>query len=54
MMKRNSISNINILLQKEGYNVLKAYNGEEALKIIRDNEVHLVVLDIMMPKKKME
>ena len=50
-MKRNSISNINILLQKEGYNVLKAYNGEEALKIIRDNEVHLVVLDIMMPKK---
>lgn len=42
---------IDIYLSKEDYNVLKAYNGNEALKIIRETEVHLVILDIMMPGK---
>ncbi len=41
---------IEIYLTKEGYNILKAYNGEEALKIVEKNEVHLIILDIMMPK----
>ncbi len=41
---------IEIYLQKEGYNILKAYNGEEALKIVKENEIHLIILDIMMPK----
>ncbi len=41
---------IEIYLTKEGYNILKAYNGEEALKIINKNEIHLLILDIMMPK----
>lgn len=41
---------IEIYLEKEGYKILKAYNGEEALKIVNNNEVHLIVLDIMMPK----
>ena len=41
---------IEIYLAKEGYNILKAYNGEEALKIIDKEELHLVILDIMMPK----
>lgn len=41
---------IEIYLTKEGYNILKAYNGEEALKIIDKEELHLVILDIMMPK----
>jgi len=42
---------IEIYLSKEGYNVLKSYDGEEALKIIKNNEIHLIILDIMMPKK---
>lgn len=42
---------IDIYLSKEDYNVLKAYNGNEALKIIREKEIHLVILDIMMPGK---
>lgn len=42
---------IEIYLVKENYNVLKAYNGEEALKILKQNVVHLVILDIMMPIK---
>lgn len=39
-----------IFLANEGYNVLKAYDGMEALEIINTKPVHLVVLDIMMPR----
>lgn len=42
---------IEIYLSKEGYNVLKAYNGEECIDILKENKIHLVLLDIMMPKK---
>ena len=42
---------IEIYLKKEGYNILKAYNGEEALDIVNNNEIHLIILDIMMPKE---
>ncbi len=45
------VSAIEIYLSKEGYNVLKAYNGEEVLKILRNNSIHLIILDIMMPIK---
>ena len=42
---------IEIYLKKEGYNLLKAYHGNQALKIIQENEIHLIILDIMMPQK---
>ena len=42
---------IEIYLTKEGYNVLKAYDGEEALKVLNSNTLHLVLLDIMMRQK---
>ena len=45
------VSAIEIYLSKEGYNVLKAYNGEECIEILKQNTIHLVLLDIMMPKK---
>lgn len=41
---------IEIYLKNEGYRVLKAANGLEALQLIEENEVHVIVLDIMMPK----
>lgn len=44
------VNAIDIYLNKEGYNILKAYNGEEALKVLNENEIHLIILDIMMPK----
>lgn len=44
------VNAIEIYLSKEGYNILKAYNGEEAIHVIQNNEIHLVILDIMMPK----
>lgn len=46
------VNAIEIYLSKEGYNVIKAYNGMEALKIVEkgEQEIHLILLDIMMPK----
>ena len=41
---------IEIYLKNEGYTVLKAGNGEEALDILAKEEIQLMVLDIMMPK----
>lgn len=41
---------IEIYLKNEGYRVLKAADGLEALQLIEENEVHVIVLDIMMPK----
>jgi len=40
---------IEIYLQQEGYEVLKAYDGKEALKILGKEEVDLLVMDVMMP-----
>lgn len=42
---------IEIYLGKENYKMFKAYDGEQALKQIKENEIHLVILDIMMPQK---
>ena len=42
---------IDIYLTREGYNVLKAYDGLECINVFKENEVHLVILDIMMPKQ---
>ncbi|SFI69208.1 MULTISPECIES: response regulator transcription factor [unclassified Bacillus (in: firmicutes)] len=41
---------ITIYLKNEGYKVLQAGDGEEGLELLKKNEVHLIVLDIMMPK----
>lgn len=42
---------IEIYLSKEGYNILKAYDGVEALDILKKNDdIQLIILDIMMPK----
>ena len=40
---------IEIYLNNEGYNVFKAYDGLEALKILKNEMVHLIIMDIMMP-----
>lgn len=41
---------IGIYLKNEGYRVLKAYDGIEALDILRKEEIHLIIMDIMMPR----
>ncbi|MFT9820277.1 response regulator transcription factor [Lysinibacillus sp. NPDC056185] len=40
---------IEIYLKNEGYNVIKAADGLEAIEKLENNEVHLIILDIMMP-----
>lgn len=47
---REIVEAIDIYLQQEGYEVLKAYDGEEALEILKDHEVHLLIMDVMMPR----
>jgi len=37
-------------LENAGYNVLEAMNGEEAIHIFENEEIHLIILDVMMPK----
>ncbi len=41
---------IDIYLTQEGYEVLKAYDGEEALRVLKTQKADLLVLDVMMPK----
>lgn len=40
---------IEIYLINEGYNVLVAYDGVQALKIAREEDIHLIIMDLMMP-----
>lgn len=47
---KDIVDAIQIYLSQEGYTILKAYNGLEALDILRSQEVHLAILDIMMPQ----
>lgn len=44
------VESIEIYLKNEGFNIFKAYNGIEALEILVENEIHLILMDIMMPK----
>ncbi|MDO4331877.1 MAG: response regulator transcription factor [Eubacteriales bacterium] len=47
---REIVKAIAILLEKEGYEVLKAYDGLQALDTLMNHEVRLILLDVMMPK----
>ena len=41
---------IEIYLRNEGYQVFKAYDGAEALRVAREQPLHLIIMDIMMPR----
>ena len=41
---------IEIYLSQEGYQILKAYDGEQALKVLSEEKVDLLVIDVMMPR----
>lgn len=46
---KDIVDNLSILLQDEGYSVCHAYNVEDALKILRTENIDLILLDIMLP-----
>lgn len=47
---KDIVEAIDIYLTQEGYRVLKAYDSLQALEILKKEEVHLLIIDIMMPK----
>ena len=47
--EKDIVSAISIYLTSDGYEVIPARNGLEALDIVKHNDVHLVLMDIMMP-----
>lgn len=48
--EKDIVSALKIYLENAGYETRSAYNGREALAIIQNEEIHLALLDIMMPE----
>lgn len=47
---REIVDAIEIYLLQEGYTIFKAYDGQEAIRILKEQQIHLLLIDIMMPK----
>lgn len=47
---REIVDAIEIYLSQDGYRIFKAYDGEQALEVMKREDIHLVIMDIMMPK----
>ncbi|MCI6631063.1 MAG: response regulator transcription factor [Lachnospiraceae bacterium] len=47
---RAIVDAIEIYLMQEGYQVFKAYDGEEAIDVLEKEDIQLLVIDVMMPK----
>ena len=48
--EKDIVSALRIYLESDGYQVFAAYNGKQALEILEEQEIHLVLLDVMMPE----
>ncbi len=47
---KDIVDAIEIYLAPEGYNILKAYDGIQAIQMIKENDIQLLILDVMMPR----
>ena len=47
---KDIVEAIDIYLTQEGYEVLEAYDGDEAIRVLKNNEVDLLIMDVMMPR----
>ena len=47
---KDIVDAIEIYLAPEGYHILKAYDGIQAIEMIKKNEIHLLIMDVMMPR----
>lgn len=48
--EKDIVNALKIYLEAEGYNAICAYNGVEAINAVQQNEIHLILMDIMMPQ----
>ncbi|MCI8943737.1 MAG: response regulator transcription factor [Oscillospiraceae bacterium] len=48
--ERDIVSALKIYLSSEDYTLFEAYTGREALEIVKKNDIHLILMDIMMPE----
>lgn len=48
--EKDIVSALKIYLANDDYNLFEAYNGREALEVIEKEDIHLILLDIMMPE----
>ncbi len=48
--EKDIVEALNIYLSSEGFNIIKAYNGAQALEAVEKEDIHLVLMDIMMPE----
>ena len=48
--ERDIVSALRIYLSAEGYRIFEAHTGKEALDIVAGHEIHLILMDIMMPE----
>ena len=46
--ERDIVAALKIYLSTEGYTLFEAYTGREAMEVVRKNEIHLILMDIMM------
>ena len=47
--EKDIVSALRIYLSGEDYRVFEAANGREAVEVVRNNEIHLILMDVMMP-----
>ena len=47
---KDIVEAIEIYLKQEGHHTLKAYDGEQAIRVLKNNPVDLLIIDVMMPK----
>ncbi len=47
---KDIVNALEVYLKQENYDVVKAYTGKQALEVLQDQKIHLILLDIMMPE----
>ena len=48
--EKDILSALKIYLTADGYQIYEAYNGKQAIEVLREQQIHLVLMDIMMPE----
>lgn len=48
--EREIVDALQVFLEEEGYAVAKAYNGIEAIEVVKNQEINLIIMDVMMPR----